>query len=64
MNLIRDKQHNESSIPNSTSNDISNLPDTINSTTTKYLINIVKSVIYSTLRHITSSSYLSNIQMK
>ena len=59
-NLIRDKQPDDSLLLNSISNDITNLPDTINATTSKSFAGIVKSVTYSPLHHIPSSSQSSN----
>ena len=59
-NLIRDKQPGDSLLLNSISNAITNLPDTINSTTSKSFADIVKSVTSSPLNPTPSSSQSSN----
>ena len=60
-NLIRDKQPSDSLHLNSIYNVITNLPDTINSTTSKSFADIFKSVTSSTLNPTPSSSHSSNI---
>ena len=60
-NLIRDKKHGDSLLHSYISNAITNLPDTINSTTSKSFADIVKYVTSSPLNHSPSSSQSSNI---
>ena len=59
-NLIRDKQPGDSLLLNSIFNAITNLPDTINSTTSKSFADIVKSVTSSPLNPTPSLSQSSN----
>ena len=59
--IIMDEQPGDSLLLNSTSNAITNLPDTLNSTTSKSFADIVKSVTYSQLNPTPSSSQSSNI---
>ena len=59
-NLIRDKNPCDSLLLNYISNAITNLPDTINSTTSTFFADIVKSVTSSPLNTTPSSSQSSN----